>query len=625
MAVRQWWVRRRVLALLSVLILVGVRAPAEENLEAARIRTSEERMRKDITFLASDECEGRGPTTKGINLAADYIANEFKKAGLKPGGKDDTYFQPFAILGAKLEGRPRLALQGPAGQQIELAAGRHFQPLGLSHSGTVKEAVVFAGYGITSPKDPDYDDYKDLDVEDKVVVVLRDAPRATNKYAVNPGWKLKYGSVQEKLKNAFNRKASAVIFVNDWDTARTGDDLLDFNYWAAGSSPVKLPVFHLRRSVLEAMLQSGAGADLADVEKDIDRELKPRSAALDGWTAQLEVKVARSGSMVPLKNIVGVLEGKGKLAKETVVIGAHYDHVGYGGQSSMAVLRDGLKKMAIHHGADDNGSGSTAVIELARRFANKPDREGRRLVFMTFSGEEMGLLGSKHYCKDPLFPLVDTAAMINLDMVGRLSRDPKTNKDKLQVWGTGTAKTFNHLIDDFNKKYDFQLRKIATGGGPSDHASFYDKKVPVFFFFTGDHPDYHRPSDTAEKINVTGMRRVTDLAEELIAHLATVAERPEYVKVAGGTGFGPGQVPRIGIRPSYGDDQDGVFLEGVVDGGPAAKAGLKEGDLIVEIAGKPVKNMEAYMTVMRAQKKGEPIDMGVLRDGKKLFFQVKPE
>src|SRR5262249_39723377 len=155
-----------------------------------------------------------------------------------------------------------------------------------------------------------------------------------------------------------------------------------------------------------------------------------------------------------------------------------------------------LKRMAIHHGADDNASGTTTLIELARRFGQTPDREGRRLVFIAFSGEELGLYGSVHYCKEPLYPLEETAAMLNLDMVGRLRPDADSGKDKLIVYGTGTAKTFDDLIETLNKKYDFKLQKVRTGTGPSDHASFYVKKVPVFFFFTGDHGDYHRPSDT---------------------------------------------------------------------------------------------------------------------------------
>jgi Peptidase family M28/PDZ domain len=276
--------------------------------------------------------------------------------------------------------------------------------------------------------------------------------------------------------------------------------------------------------------------------------------------------------------------------------------------------------MAIHHGADDNGSGTTSILELARRFAAIPRREGRRLVFMTFSAEESGLYGSEAYCKDPIFPLENTAAMINLDMVGRLVKDKDTGKDRLTVYGTGTAKTFDALIESLNKHYEFQLKKVPTGIGPSDQMTFYEKKIPVFFFFTNDHPDYHRPSDTSDKINVPGMRRIVDLTEDLTGQLA-VASRPEYVEVAGPKMTGGG--PRLGIKPDYGDDKEGVLLNGVADGDPAARAGLKAGDRIVEIAGLPVKSLEGYMALMAGQKPGSTIDVGVLRGSEKKLLKGK--
>jgi hypothetical protein len=599
---------------LFVLALLGLGAPrvlAVDDSAAAR-------MRKDITFLASDRCEGRGVATQGINLAADYIAGEFKKAGLKPGGPDGSYFQPFTMPGGTLDAPPRLVLRGPLGQRIELRPGADYEALGMAASGTITDApVVFAGYGATVPKEASYDDYKDLDVAGKVVLILRDTPRTDNKFAPMGGDRRKMATLTEKLQNAEKHGAAGVIFVNDRPLLADGDDLMTFTYTAPGQAPAKLPAVHVRRAVADHMLQSTLGSTLAEREQDIDRDLQPRSVELKGWTASMELHIGRT---LHIKNIVGFLEGSGPLAQETVVIGAHYDHLGYGGPGSLA----NLKKPAIHHGADDNGSGSTSLMELARHFAEMPQREGRRLVFIAFSGEESGLLGSVYFCKEPVFPLDNTVAMVNLDMVGRLRADKSTKKDKLEVWGTGTAKGFNALIDELNKKYDFQLKKVEGGFGPSDHASFYAKQVPVFFFFTSDHEDYHRPSDTSDKINIPGMEKVVDLTEDLVTALATEAERPKYVKLAGGSPT-PGNVPRIGIRPSYGDDGEGVLLDGVVDGGPGAKAGLKEGDRIVEVGGKPAKNLEAYMTLIRNHKKGEAVELGVMRDGKKLTIAVTPE
>jgi hypothetical protein len=318
-----------------------------------------------------------------------------------------------------------------------------------------------------------------------------------------------------------------------------------------------------------------------------------------------------------------VIEGKGPLAKETVIIGAHYDHLGYGNFGSLGSKDQ--KGKTIHFGADDNGSGTTTIMELARRFGAKKDTEGRRLVFMAFSGEEKGLLGSEHYCRHPLIPLGDTAAMVNLDMVGRLRADEKTKKDKLTVYGTGTAKTFDKLIESLNEKYQFQLKKVPGGMGPSDHASFYIREIPVFFFFTNDHEDYHRPSDTADKINLAGMMKVADLTTDLIEELRTTPKRPEYLLVEeSGSRSGPAG-PRIGIRPDYNADKEGVLIGAVTPGGPAQKAGLKGGDLITEIGGKPAKNLETYMVLMSGFKPGDKVPLTVIRDGEKKTITVVPE
>jgi hypothetical protein len=613
MVVRSPIVRWQVASLVALVGILAGQAPAANEAAAAR-------MRKDIFFLASDACEGRGVTTQGINRAAEYIAGEFQKAGLKPGVPEGSYFQPFTMSGgARLESPNRLVLHGPLGQEIELKLGEHFSVLGLSGAGRVTAPVVFAGYGATA-KEQGYDDYQGMDVAGKVVIVLRKTPRPDNPHTPFDGRSSVYhAALTTKTDNAERHQAAAVLFVSDRDTAKAGDPLMEFSYTAFGPA-AKLPAVQVRRQLVDDLLQSSLGEGLDSVERAIDRQLKPHSALLTGWTASLEVNVRRVTT--PVKNVVGVLEGSGPLADQTVVLGAHYDHLGYGGFGSLAPKAKGK----IHYGADDNGSGTTALLELARRFGQRPNREGRRLVFIAFSGEESGLLGSEHYCKEPLFPLADTVAMINMDMVGRLRPDKETHKDKLIVYGTGTAKTFEKLIDGLNAHHGFQLQKIATGMGPSDQQSFYVKNIPVLFFFTGDHADYHRPTDTADKINLVGMGRVTDFVEELADRLRNDPKRPEFVRVKGeASGRMRMGGPRLGIMPSYGDDQEGVLLSGVSPGTPAAKADLKEGDRIVELAGKPVKNLEAYMALMAGQKKGDWLAVGILRGGKKMTITVTLE
>jgi hypothetical protein len=623
-----WSVSRFALLVAALTAFVPL-TPAEKN-SANRALASEERLKKDIFFLASDECEGRGVATKGINKAAEYIAGEFKKAGLKPAAGRSDYFQPFDLFtgASKMEGTNTLKLTGPNKQEIELKLEEQFRPIGLSETGTVAAPVVFVGYGVTADK-LGYDDYKDMNVAGKVVVILRKIPRAENSDAPFDGGpnSSTHAALASKLVNAGLHKAAAVLFVNDRSNAKTGDALMDFAYTAGSRQTLGLPAVHVRRAVVDDMLKASTNLSLKEREADIDNGLKPQSVALTGWTAALEVNVQREKRAV--KNIVGVLEGAGPHAEETVVIGAHYDHLGYGGRGTGSLSRD-QKEPTIHHGADDNGSGTTTIMELARRFGEMPNRQGRRLVFMAFTGEEMGLLGSDHYCKDPLIPLEKTVAMVNLDMVGRLRPDVETKKDKIFIYGTGTSKEFDGQLTELNKKYDFQMQKVAgtrMAGGSSDHASFYAKKIPVIFFFTGNHPDYHRPTDTADKINVPGMRKVADFSEELIEQLAAEDQAPVYVAVnqpspgrpAGGGG------PRLGIMPSYGDEKEGVLLEGVSPGQAAEKAGLKEGDRILELGGKPVKNLEAYMVLMATFKKGDTLDVVVRRGGNKESIKVKLE
>ena len=601
------------------LILLGVawRVAAGDN-------PAIERLRKDVTYLASADCEGRGLGTEGLNKAARYIADAFKQAGLKPPPKQETYFQPFEVtLGSELGSPNVLKLRGPEGKEIELAVGKDFNVMGLSGAGKVSAPVVFIGFGVTAP-DVAYDDYKGVNVAGKVVLALRHTPRWRDaKRPFDGDRKEEHASLEKKQALAEASRAAAFIFVNDLSEVPGGDKLTPFSYLTGVMTPGQIPSLHVRRSAVEKMIESALGKSLEQIENEIDKDLKPQSAALMGWTATIETTVRRR--TVPVNNVIGVIEGRGVLADETVVVGAHYDHLGYGGKGSRA--KDPNKK-EIHHGADDNASGTTALLELARRFTNpttSPAESGasrRRLVFIAFTAEESGLIGSRFYCgKAPLYPLDKTAAMLNLDMVGRMHIDAETPKGKLIVEGTGTAKAFEPLIDKLNGNPGLDLIKKPGGTGPSDHDSFYREKIPVLFFWTGTHEDYHRPSDTAEKINLVGLSKITDLAEKTIRELTTMP-RPEYVHVP--SSFSPGMAkgPRLGIMPNYESGKVGVLVAGLADNGPAATAGMKTGDLIVQIAGKAVTNINTYMAVMAQQRVGQTVEIDVERDGQKLRLKV---
>ncbi len=634
--------------------------------------TSLSRMQADMQYFTSDECEGRGPGTVGIDKAADRISAAFKEAGLKGAMKDGGYFQPFTVGGPSRLTKSELSIWGSNGIAIKLMAG-DFTPLGQSASGTVSGELVFVGHSVIDNKVP-YDDYEGLDVAGKVVVMLRRCPR----YAVTGEKKFGDGdstinasALTTKIANAEKHKAAAVILVNDRTTLTESKDALMPFTATRSANAAKIPAVHIHRDVAELMFRRSFGKSVEQIEDAIDKELKPQNGPMKGLTADFDVAVERDRK-VQVKNVVGVLEGSGPLANETVIVGAHYDHLGYGGFGSLA---RGLNKPMIHYGADDNASGTTTIVELARRFGAQKDRVGRRIVFMTFSAEEMGLLGSVHYCKEPLFPLENTSVMVNLDMVGRMIADKETNLDKLEIGGMGTATQFDEMVDKYNQKYNFKLKKTKAGMGPSDHQSFFLKQLPVLFFFTGLHTDYHRPTDTWEKINYVGMLKIADMVEELVVDLAAREEKLEFVKVSGSmmpTQQEPRPKPaakdateskpapkeakanpqkvapkeakpdphgdpptgqqqirmkvRVGAIPDYSDDdKDGVLLQGVSPDSPASKAGLKEGDRVLEIAGDPVKNLTAYMALLGKLTPGKPVEYVILRKDKKMTIKITPE
>lgn len=599
-----------------------------------------ERMRKDVFYLAGPECEGRGVETKGIQKAADHIAAAFQKAGLKPAMKDGTYFQPFNTLLNHAPANPCTLVFAEGDKKTATKLGTDLAVMGYTRA-TMKAGggVVFAGYGITAPK-LKYDDYEGLNVEGKVVVILRRTPRYGEKgdkrfdTTIPEGQDSSHAAFTTKVALAQANKAAALVIVND-STAASGvlDPLPNFNDHAFGTPAAKIPVFMVKRETITDLFKAAGQKSLKELEDAINDKLKPQSFAVKGVTAEAVATIKRPE--IPSKNVVGVLEGAGPLKDETIVIGAHYDHVGYGTRNSAGGATASGK---VHYGADDNASGTTAVIELARRFGALKDRQGRRIVFITFSGEEDGLQGSQFYCKEPLFPLNKTVAMINMDMVGRtkpvhvdwLGLFPK--KDKLIVYGTGTGEGFEKLAEESAKKADFRLFKVAASAGNSDNHSFYLKKIPVLFLFTGLHGEYHRPTDTPERIDVPGMKRVADAAEQMALNLSTRDTAPKFAQVnspapadpsrpAPATPKGPSG-PRLGILPNYAYEGTGVLLEGVVPGGVAEKAGLKDGDIIVEIAGSATPDLATYMTAMAGQKLGNSINIVVERKGKKLTLKA---
>jgi hypothetical protein len=674
----------RMAALTFALVLAGLPTRPLQTAEPAESNAAvEQRLYEAVKFLASDELEGRGVGTKGIDQAADYIAEQFTAIGLKTDLFDGGPFQSFPMVVETVQGEPNRAAfvgppppaapnadspaKAPADQRIELKLGEDFNPLALGGSGMFDAPLVFAGYGITGTKEG-YDDYAGVDVEGKVVIVMRHEPRQSDPHSAFNGEKASlHAYYSRKLSNAYRHGAVAIIFCTDefeieknvrqraarWQAAidelttaeaefkknerptleeieahrqrvrqfvddiralgdrlrAEFDPLVAFRDARSSDSGNRIPALFCRRAVLDPVIQAATGSSLADWERRIDEGPMPASQELVGWRLQGQVTVERREAEV--RNVAGVLEGQGPHADETIIVGAHYDHLGLGGEGSLA---PGASE--VHNGADDNASGTAALLEVARRLAARGQRPARRILFMAFTGEERGLIGSQYYVAHPLFPLESTVAMLNMDMVGRLE------DEQLTIFGTGTASGFDALVDRLAGEYDFKLTKKPEGDGPSDHASFYPQHVPVMHFFTGNHKDYHTPSDDYDKINPSGMRRVAWLVADAAEALAEAEARPSYVEVASGFKGGGGDRPYFGSIPSFAGNEPGYKLSGVSPGSPAKKAGLEGGDIIVKLGDDKIGNLEDFDGALRKYKAGDKVPVMVKRGGDELTVEV---
>ncbi len=649
--------------------------PVVMDVEARVKMESRERIASDLRYLSSDELKGRDTGSAEIEVAAQFIADRFSSLGLNTQLFNGAPYQVFTattetVAGPAEKNQLILKKDGAPDQRIEMEKG--VRPLAIGTTGEVSGELVFAGYGITAP-DSGYDDYAGLDATGKVVVIIRGEPRRGR--ADNPlssQGPSRFALFNAKVANAIAHGAAGLLIVNhaeatgqDIQSAETRlaeqkkqvfdidsklaslpeeavntrsklsetkaivesqinalrtelqqapEGLLGTTQAGEPEGDKRIPVASLGRRIFAEWVAAQGTADapksLDSIEAQIDETMKPASFVFTGTIATLLSSVETRD--VIGKNVIAELPGVGPLANETIVIGAHYDHVGMGGNGSLAP-----GTVAVHNGADDNGSGTVTMLELAHRLTKEPMESRRRIVFMAFSGEELGLLGSKHYAREPRFPLENTVAMINLDMVGRLNDD-----EGLTIYGVESAPTFDGLIDEWNATYKLPVVKDPSGNGPSDHTSFYEKGVPVLFFFTGLHPDYHRPTDDFEKINVEGMVRITDMVSQAARYLATVAERPTYQKT------GPGAGIRRGNRTAYlgvSMEEQGtvVSISAVTEEGPAAKAGLQVGDTIVQIGDDGMNKIADVQRIVSGKRAGDKITLIVLRSGQEITVEVE--
>src|SRR5262245_50483563 len=557
--------------------------------------------------------KGRGSGSPELNQAADYISSQFKAAGIQPMGDNGTYFQSFEITtGTQFGPNNQITIDGKT-----LKLNDEYVPIAFSNSARAVGGLVFAGYGITAPE-LKYDDYQGIDVKNKIVVVFRHEPQELDEHSVFDGKNFTtHATFDHKASNAKLHGAAGIIFITDPNNHRTDQE--DVGPATRGAPPenIGIPSVHAKRDPFMTMFKN-SGKDLAAIQKQIDMDLKPESFELPAVMVAISTDIVRVRK--PVRNIIGALPGSDPALKnEWVVVGAHYDHLGLGDSHSLAPSLIGQ----IHHGADDNASGSSGVIEVANVVSKDKAAFKRSILFMTFAGEELGLLGSNYFVNHPTIPLENVMGMINLDMIGRVTND------LLFVEGVGTSPQFKPWIEEFNKSVGLKVDYSNSGFGGSDHMSFNIKKIPVIFFFSGLHPDYHKPSDTYDKINAPGAIKVLTLVHMTLQRMTTQPQRLQYTEVIQpqqqGGGGGDGYGPYFGSIPDFRDDLAGVLFSDVAPNSPAAKAGLRAGDLMVEFDGKKLDNLYDFTYALRTKKPGDIVIVVVKRNGQDVKVTVTLE
>ena len=561
----------------------------------------------DIQTLTTPDKEGRGNGSNGLKKAQEILVERYSSLGLEPKGANG-YLQPFIVItGAELQGANALAVE-LKGKTQQAKLKEEYVPFSFSASGQVKANVAFVGYGITA-EEHQYDDYAGIEVKGKIVVVLRGEPAS---FEANNAGPSRHAQLITKAINARNHGAIAIILLN----GKLGDgeeDLLPRFGSVSGPEDVGIVFVQAKNTLAEDWFKA-ADATLADAQQKIESKKAPSSFLFpQEFKIDLAAGVLKKTALI--NNVVAYLPGK---SDEYIILGAHYDHLGRGEYGSLAPSLIGQ----FHPGADDNGSGTAGLLELARILSPLKGQLPRGILFISFAGEELGLLGSAAWVKDPTLPLDKAVAMLNMDMIGRLQ------KNTLYVGGVGTGTGLKEDVDSANEQIKLKIEYSQSGYSSSDHTSFLPAKIPVLFFFSGLHADYHKPSDTWDKINSGEAVRVVDVVADT-ALAIDEGERPAFQVVKeehntrGSSGNGYGVY--FGSIPDFGEIATGVKFSDVKPGSPADKAGLKGGDILIEFRGNAIKNLYDFTDALQRSKVGEVVDVTVLRDGKPLKVQVKLE
>lgn len=569
------------------------------------------KTRADVTLLASDRLAGRQAGSEGAKLAADHLVAELKKMGASPLPGQKDFRLPFSFTAGVKDGGTTLTVGGTSYTRTN-----DVQALSFSDNGDASGEVVFAGYGLVVPESQNfgYDSYATLDVKDKIVVAFHyfpeDADQKTRQILS------RYADPRYKAMQARQRGAKALLLVTGPRSPNAGQTIpMRFDTALAGSGIVAASVSD---AVAKALFAGVKDKTLEDIQKSFDSG-NPHTAgfALPGATVAVKTAVIREKQEG--FNVVGYLPATARIAlpKPWVMLGAHYDHLGNGSHGNSLATKDDAGK--IHHGADDNASGTAAVLAAGREFAARKARS-RHVVLAFWSAEEIGLIGSNAYVTAPPVPNDQLAAYFNFDMVGRMQ------DNKLTVQAVGTSASWRQMLERANVAAGFDLVLQDDPYQPTDVASFNQVSVPSLAFFTGTHVDYHKPSDTADKINYEDLDRVVDFAVALAARVGEEREALTFTKVEQAQQSGGRSGVRIftGTIPDYATDVKGLLLGGVIGGGPAEQAGLQKGDVIVQIGEQTIANIYDYTYALEALKVNQPVALVYMRNGERRQTTLTP-
>ena len=593
-------------------LLIALAAVAAPHAQSTAVQS---RTKTQVETLAADKFEGRLTGSPGEKLAADYIISELKRIGAKPLPGLTDFRMPFTFTAGSKDGGTTMTIIRDAGGAQTFTGAAIVQALSFSDTVEATGRVVFAGYGLVVPEAQNfgYDSYAGLEVKDKIVVVFRyfpeDADQKTRAILA------RYADLRYKAQAARQRGAKGMIVITGPNSPNAGTVVpMSFDTAIAGSGIAAASV----SGEAFAPIMAAAGKSLGAVQKEFDSG-NPHVAgfAIPGITVTLKTNVIRQQQTG--NNVVAYLPATTPLTgvvKPWVAVGAHYDHLGRGTTGGSLAGKE--EANAIHHGADDNASGTATVLAIGEALSTQPRK--RHLLLAFWSGEELGLLGSAAFVANPPVPLDALAGYLNFDMVGRVA------DNKLTVQATGTSAMWPKLLEQANIAAGFDLVLQEDPYQPTDVGSFNTASVACLTFFTGAHQEYHRPSDTADKINYEDLVRVGELASGVIKRLMDSPEAPLFTKVEQKTETGGRAGLRLftGTIPDYASDVKGLLLGGVIGGGPAEQAGLAKGDVVIEIAGQSITNIYDYTFALELLKIGQPAKVLYLRGSEKRETSLTP-